>query len=324
MFNIYISCVGSFPLSFSRKSVERILIDLYEVGLNYPCYPQLRDFITMFLDPLAAQGLLEKSGLNYLLSAENSRKLRRSEIPVPLEAQWFIESMKRLGFKFRGLRAPVTGPFTLASRIYPVGSSGFLGKTMMKDLTFLKSLASVLSRLIRRLEDLGYTLIVVDEPILSVIYGAKGSILGHSDEDILKVLSMLKPRRAMFGVHVCGRLSPVLFRLLLRSEFSLLDHEFKTSPGNFRSITAEGLRDHGKLLSVGCVSSKNTMVESVEEVSSILAKALSVYGDRVYMVKPDCGFGGFAGFLPEEEAYKISLRKLKVIVEAVKKLNSSI
>ena len=300
------------------------MVDVYEVGLTYPCYPQLRDFISMFLDPLVAQGLLEKAGLNYLLLVEDFRVLRKSEVPIPLEAQWFIESMERLGFKFRGLRAPVTGPFTLASRIYPVGSSGSLGKTMMKDLSFLESLASSLSRLIRRLEDLGYTLIVVDEPILSVIYGARGSILGHSDEDILKILSMLKPRRAMIGVHVCGRISPALFRLLLKSEFSLLDHEFKTSPRNFKSITAEGLKKHGKRLSVGCVSSKNITVESVEEVSSILVKALNIYGDRVYMVKPDCGFRGFIGFLPEEEAYKVSLRKLKAIVEAVKKLNSDV
>lgn len=325
MSGIYTSCVGSFPLNFSVESVKRILADLYEIGLDYPCYPQLRDFISMFLDHFVAQGFLKKTGLNYTLSVEDFREVKSLEIPVPLEAKWFIEFVEKLGYVdyFRGLRAPITGPFTLSSRIYPVGTLGSLDKTMMKNFSFVESLASALSRLIHQLEGLGYTLIVVDEPILSVVYGARGSILGYSDEDVLKILSMLKPRRAMFGIHVCGRISPSLFRLLLNSKASLLDHEFKSSPRNFESITVEGLKECGKLISVGCVSSKNIAVESVEEVSLILAKALSLYGDRVYMVKPDCGFRGFMGLLPEEEAYKVSLKKLKALVEAVKKLNSS-
>jgi len=318
---MYTSCVGSFPVEFCRESVEKIAEDMYSIGLTYPSYPQLRDFISIFLDPLSSKGLMYKEGLDYVFSADSVEELENTEIPVPFEALWFVDHVRRCGLNFTGLRAPVTGVFTLASRIYPAGRPHSIRESLMNDLTFLESLASAISSLIRRLEDLGYSLVVIDEPILSVVYGSGVSLIKHRTEDVLRIFGRLEPCKSTFGIHVCGRISPALSRLLLKSNFTLLDHEFKDSPENFRSLKPDELKESGKLLSVGCASSRNAKVESVEEVQSILSKALNIYGDRVYMAKPDCGFRGLSGILPEDKAYEVSIMKLKTIVEAVKRLN---
>lgn len=319
---VYTSCVGSFPLEFNRRSVEMIAEDMYSIGLTYPSYPQLRDFIDMFLGPLTSQGFIYKSGFRYVFSPKSKiEDLEKADMPIPSEALWFIDYVRTRGLNFTGLRAPVTGVFTLASQIYRIGNSHSLKDSMVNDLTFLEVLASVISTLIRKLEDIGYSLIVIDEPILSIAYGSGVSLIKHSDEDILRIFGRLKPHKSVWGIHVCGRISPTLFRLLLKSDFTLLDHEFKDNPENFKSLKPEELKKADKLLSVGCISSRNAKLEDVEEVLNVLNKAVNLYGDCVYMAKPDCGFRGLKGVLPEYEAYKISIMKLKTIVDAVKKLN---
>lgn len=318
---MHTSYVGSFPLEFCRESVERIAKDMYSIGLTYPSYPQLRDFTAMFLDPLSSQGLIHKNGLDYVFSANIIGELEKADIPVPFEALWFVEYVGKHGLNFAGIRAPVTGAFTLASRIYRTKRPHSIRESLMNDLTFLESLASAISNLIHKLEDLGYNLIVVDEPILSIAYGSGISLIKHRSEDVLRIFGKLESRKSIMGVHVCGRISPTLSKLLLESNFTLLDHEFKDMPENFKSLNPERFKGSDKLLSVGCVSSKKAEVEKTEEVLNILSKAISLYGDKLYMAKPDCGFRGLRGILPEDEAYKVSIMKLKTIIEAVKRLN---
>ena len=62
------SHVGSFPLDYAKDLVERILVELHEIGLSVPPYPQMRSFIDIYLEPLAKRGVLEKRGVFYVLS----------------------------------------------------------------------------------------------------------------------------------------------------------------------------------------------------------------------------------------------------------------
>ncbi len=318
---MYTSCVGSFPVEFRRESVEAIAKDMHSIGLTHPSYPQLRDFIAMFLDPLSSQEFICKNGLDYVFLSDGVGELEKADIPVPFEALWFIEYIRRHHLNFAGLRAPVTGVFTLASRIYRSKKPHSIRESLMNDLMFLEGLAFAISNLIRKLEDLGYNLIVVDEPILSVVYGGGISLLKHKSGDVLRIFGKFKTHKSILGIHVCGRISPALSKLLLESNFTLLDHEFKDIPENFKNLNPEEIKESDKLLSVGCVSSKKVKVEGIEEVLSTLSKAVNLYGDKVYMAKPDCGFRGLRGILPEDEAYKVSIMKLKTIVETVKRLN---
>ena len=42
------SHVGSFPLQNLRK----VMVDLYEIGLDVPPCPQMRDFVEIYIKPL--------------------------------------------------------------------------------------------------------------------------------------------------------------------------------------------------------------------------------------------------------------------------------
>jgi methionine synthase II (cobalamin-independent) len=54
-------------------------------------------------------------------------------------------------------------------------------------------------------------------------------------------------------------------------------------------------------------------------VKNLVKKSITTYGDRIFAFKPDCGFAGLKGFFKSsEEAYKVSIEKLKLIVQAVK------
>ena len=45
--------VGSWPLSNTLENMEKVFKDLIQIGVDFPCYPQLISMIDQFLDPLA-------------------------------------------------------------------------------------------------------------------------------------------------------------------------------------------------------------------------------------------------------------------------------
>jgi methionine synthase II (cobalamin-independent) len=102
--------------------------------------------------------------------------------------------------------------------------------------------------------------------------------------------------------------------VLLESAADIVDHEFTAIRENLNAYSREDLERADKFLAFGCVSTVNPTVESVEEISVRLEKALSLYGERL-LVKPDCGFGGMLG---TPDAYGIVQRKLRNMVTAAK------
>lgn len=109
--------VGSFPLPHSPKNIETVARDLAEIGIDAPPYPQLRSFIDIYLKPLADHGILALKGSFYYLA--DPEKLRETEYIEPYipEAEYMARRNKQDKL-FQWLRGPVTGPFTLSSRIY--------------------------------------------------------------------------------------------------------------------------------------------------------------------------------------------------------------
>ena len=45
--------VGSWPLNHSSENMEKVFTDLIQIGIDYPCYPQLTSMISQFFYPLA-------------------------------------------------------------------------------------------------------------------------------------------------------------------------------------------------------------------------------------------------------------------------------
>ena len=87
--SIRTSHVGSFPLRYSPENVRQVLSDLASIGIDAPPYPQLRDFVDIYLRPLLNAGLLSENRGTYFadLRIIHEPLLPKPKIP---EAELFL------------------------------------------------------------------------------------------------------------------------------------------------------------------------------------------------------------------------------------------
>ena len=313
---MYTTHVGSMPLEYSPENVRRAFSDMASIGLDYPPIPQLRSFIDMYMDPLRKTGAVRKTGMRYV-AGELESIPEDAHIPELDQLSWAVEET----FKGLGVRFCVTGPFTLASNILlkPGGSPLMDSALKLRDFV-LGALTDYVAMFVRKASEIGADMVVVDEPILTLIVGRDRALFGYTVEDFSTALDRLfEGARCRFrGVHACYRVPPMLSKILLTCEsLNYLDHEFADSPANIDAYTREDLEACEKLLGMGVVSSKSTRVEHRVVVESRIRLLLDKFGKQLAFVKPDCGFGGFRGVLSSrEEEYSVALRKLRVVVEA--------
>jgi 5-methyltetrahydropteroyltriglutamate--homocysteine methyltransferase len=315
--------VGSVPLQDDfdedRRNVDRAIVDKVTVGLDYPCYPQLPGSSTKPMN-MALQYLkpLSKTNPGIQITGQEARLLSDtiSEPPdvVGVErAEYFLTFLRTHALHgVKGVKACVTGPFTLAAyldlkNLMTCGAS-------KPDV--VRTLATILSRSCKRLSDLGFDLVCIDEPFLSVMLGRRGEVLFKYDEQFVvdNLNTLIKQLSCLSAVHVCGRITPLVKAVLLESAADIVDHEFTAARVNANAYSKEELERAHKFLAYGCVSSINPTVESVEEISTSLQRAITLFGNRI-LVKPDCGFGGMIG---TPDAYGITQRKLSNMVAAAK------
>jgi 5-methyltetrahydropteroyltriglutamate--homocysteine methyltransferase len=319
--------VGSLPLTDDfeglQENFKRAVRDKLSSGLDFPCYPQLpgtkespMNMYLQFLEPLVR----ESRGLS--IEGEEICLVGEIEIPdrpVGVErARYFIDYISKnlLTDVSLGSKACVTGPFTLASSIdrEDIFKSGVSKKEVILRLSELVSISC------SELERLGFDLINIDEPILSVIL-AEDQVLkgffGYGIDFVIDILNgILNSVRVYTGIHVCGIVTPIVKHVLLESEVDIVDHEFCDIPQNIQAYSKRELESGDKLLGFGCVSTTNSTVETVETIKLRIRQGMQIFGDNI-LIKPDCGFGGLLG-LPS--AYEISLRKLKNMVQVRKAL----
>ena len=321
-----VSHVGSFPLDPSPGIEEKILEDLYKIGVDVPPYPQLRSFIDIYLEPLANIGLLEKKGDFYYSNIDKLLETEPPRLKVP-EAELSIRIVREKKLGFKGLRAPVTGPYTLASRVYFDDPEKGLRATMVSKPIVVKTFfVEYVKGFVEYMRDLGYNTIFIDEPILGVIVGKRRILYRHTVDSIienLETLYSMKGETNIGGIHVCGRISDKLFEILSQVKgLRLLNFEFKDSPENINVVSYELLEKYDKILAPGVASAKRPVVESVDEISALLEKIYELTRGRIDYVSADCGFGGLKGaFDNPYRAYEVGLRKLENIVRTVRKIS---
>ncbi|AFK51115.1 Methionine synthase II (cobalamin-independent)-like protein [Thermogladius calderae 1633] len=310
------SHVGSFPLEFSLENVGLIAGDLQEIGVDVPPYPQLRNFVEIYMEPLVASGFVALRGESYFLnkSLQVEDVVFESRIE---EAEVFVDRARSLGFK--GLRAPVTGPFTLSSEVL-LAEGGGLESTGIANADVVRTMARYVNSVLKYMERLGYNYLFIDEPILGVIVGTRRLLFGWGEGDIADVIeTVFKGIGGYHGIHVCGRVSKRLFDLLVGVPvLDFLNFEFHDSPENTNIVNGEILSSKGKVLAPGVASSKRPEVESVEEIKGLLRELLAKARGRVDLVSADCGFGGLSTASgSRRDAYEVALKKLANIKKAV-------
>ncbi len=312
--------VGSLPIeddfNGERKNVDRAILDKVSLGLDYPCYPQLpgssanpMNMGLQFLIPLA------KTNSNIQIKGEEVELLSDDIEPPPgpigiERAEHFLGFIRERGLTSgaKGLKACVTGPFTLASYI----NRKNLMTCGASKPQVIRSLARALNFSCRQLSELGFDLINIDEPFLSVMLGRR-VLFNYDERFVVEMLDTVITGISSFSAtHVCGVVTPLVKKVLMESRVDIVDHEFAGTPSNLGAYDREDLEDSGKFLAYGCISSVKTRVESVDEISGSIRNAVKLLGPRI-IVKPDCGFGGMKGI---SNAYEAVMRKMGNMVEA--------
>ncbi len=315
---IYTATIGSFPLEDSLQNRKRCIGDLISTGIDFPNYPQLIDMGAQFLDDLVEHdcGIAKKNG-RYELTA---KEIRAPDSPPGLgQYNWTVEHLKSKQL-FQGIRlkSSATGPFTLASYIN-IKDGTFPFNAAISDIEIVRQLASILSESCRAFAENSYV-VSIDEPILSVVIGRR-MLFKYSEQDIVEIYNGLKRScgNRLVATHICGRITPLLAEILLKTELSILSHEFHDSPKNFDVYGSSEVEDSGKTMSIGCVSSKNPRIETVEEIRDVMERSKKYGEDLIF--SPDCGFKPLR-VNSGEQGYKIAMAKLRNLVEAATKFRS--
>lgn len=308
----YTSTIGSFPLIDSEENRRRCLEDLIALKIDYPAYPQLTDMGKQFLDDLV------KQNCGITLSMGEYR-VTRKDINVDVEPPgiepflWTVNYMEKKGLKAK-IKAPVTGPFTLASYMV-VGEERDLLNRAVADISLIEQIAEIISKSCKVISKKA-EMISIDEPILSLIVGLR-VIFNYGEEKIKGVLNAIREScgNVLTGVHICGKISRKLANILLETNLNFLSHEFYDTPNNIRVYSPKDVRRSGKILSVGCLSSKKPIVESVDEILGVMRK-FKDFGDCIIFT-PDCGFGNLIVNGSRERGYNIAIEKLRNMTLAV-------
>ena len=236
--------------------------------------------------------------------------------------------------RITGTKACLTGPFTLtfetiikndlAKNIKPIIFEE--PRAVMVDW-IVDKFAEILKKLGSAYNKMGIDIISCDEPILGLLVGRK--ILFHTEDFIIDTINKaISGLKGLSSIHVCGRISPNLRDLLLKTNVKILDHEFRTNEQNFKIFEKVHFQGTDKFLAMGTVESKFTptpntkiedYVEKIDFLKKFIKKGIDQYGEENLVIKPDCGFYPLKVF-GERDGYEISIRKVKNMILALKDL----
>lgn len=185
--------------------------------------------------------------------------------PITANDLTFVRSILPKEVKLLGL---IVGPYTLSQTVSDkfYNDSEALAfdaaKALHKEALAIEPVVDVIS---------------VDEPHFSNSFPSYGKELIKTVVDGLNI-----PRR----LHVCGDVSAIIPELL-DMPVDILSHEFKATPKLFDGF--KEYPDSKKKFCIGSVRSDVETVESVEEITNHVQKALDVFGTHVEQLSPDCG-----------------------------------
>ena len=293
---IFFDDIGSYPLprgvrldGLSRdrylQLVGQVLAEKIRAGVEVPTYPQLRDMIRMFMDPIQDPDMTESP---FLIRREKAHILELEAVPP--------------GQK---VRVCVTGPVELY--ISAFGATGYTD--------ILYTLAESVSRFLEGAKEEGKMAIAsLDEPSL----GLNSNII-FSEEEIQEALEIAS--RPCQGMHCEVHLHSPLYAELCAhvSGIDILGVESAAHPDYLKLIEREVLEETGTYLRAGIARTdifslsaqlndryKVNLWEDLprleREIISLesplimkgrLDQASAQFGKRLIATGPDCGLGAW-------------------------------
>jgi len=267
------SCViGSYPIKidpmelmndyFNKKDVSwdkyisKVAKDMTNAGINIISDGQTRDSIVEI----------------FTRKLKGCRVRKRTEIynkieyikPITIEDQKYLRKIIPRNVQ---IKTAITGPYTIAKSCL----DNYYDNE--KELAF--DLAKALREEAKVLQNY-VDFISIDEPYFS------NFMPDYAKELINTITSKLKCPTTL---HVCGDVTKIIPELIDLS-VNILSHEFMASPHLFDKFNDY---DFQQKLCVGAVRSDNSTIESVEEITNHIKKAIELFGDKVIQISPDCG-----------------------------------
>ena len=331
---LFTTVVGSFPLQNTTENMKKAFNDEINIGIDYPCYPQLIGMNYQFLSPLSKlTDSLEEIDEKFYLSDD----FKLPDELVALEyGQFMVDFLNESPshkMLIKGTKACLTGPFTLASDVIlkeklaeGITPVIFKEPRAIMEGWLVDKFAELMKNIGKAYNDMGINIISMDEPILGLLVGRKTWF--HSEEFIIDTLNKaLSGIKGISSIHVCGRISPKLRDLLLQTDVKLMDHEFRDNEKNFEIFQKSHFENTDKYLGMGSIQTKvspkkdgkvKDYVEEIDFLKTFIKKGIDQYGKENLVIKPDCGFGALRDTFGEEMAYEIVTRKLNNLVIALK------
>jgi 5-methyltetrahydropteroyltriglutamate--homocysteine methyltransferase len=293
---IFFDDVGSYPLprGVSLKNlsanqyldlVRSTLAKKIAAGVEVPTYPQFRDMVKMFMDPIEDMELAESP---YLIREENAEIC---ELKALLPGQQ--------------VRVCVTGPLELYISAF--------GATNYKDILY--NIAESVARFLENARDQGSMCVAsLDEPSLGI-----SSQIAFQDDEIIEALKIAsEPCKGMdCEVHLH---SPLHAELCARVPgISIVGIESAAHPDYLRLVDRKILEDTDTYLRAGIartdilsmsaslnerlainlwddmprLENEILKMESSHVMQKRLEAAYALFGDRLRAVGPDCGLGSW-------------------------------
>ncbi|MFB3764668.1 MAG: methionine synthase [Methanotrichaceae archaeon] len=299
MAGIFFDDIGSYPLpkgirlkDLSHDQYLRLVKETFDqkisAGVEVPTYPQFRDMIRMFMDPIENPEFAESP---YLIKEEHADILELKAIPAEQK-----------------VRVCVTGPIELYISAF--------GATNYTDILY--NLAESVARFIEKAKkENNIAVASLDEPSLGI-----SSNIVFEDVAILRALEIAsapceKTRKIDCEVHLH---SPLYAELCARVPgINIIGIESAAHPDYLQLIDRKLLEDTDTYLRAGIARTdilsmaaglndklginlwddparleKEVMrSESPQMIEKRMGHAYSLFGDRLRAVGPDCGLGSW-------------------------------
>lgn len=286
--------IGSYPVvGEGLEAIRTAVNDQLEAGIEIISDGQTRkDMVSYFADHIP--GFKAEGG-----KAKIVGKIRPPDETPIIDDLIFA---KNLAGDKGEVKAIVTGPVTMVffSELSPEAPySGF------RDVRLYEDVSEALAVELEIIQKAGFSKFQLDEPSFSI-----GAPMNISKKAVEGVVSEIKGVKAL---HVCGNLRRVFKDIVSIEGLDILSFSFKDSVSNFDSVEKRLLKDYSKRLGVGCVSTMDPEVDSVDSIKKVIKRALDIYGlEYVEWVHPDCGLRSMSR--------EVALSKLKNMVVAMKEV----
>lgn len=288
--------IGSYPAQIDTMELMNSYFNQEEASWQKYIIDAVNDMVTAGIDIISDGQTRDPFIQIFTRKLKGCRIRERTEIvnkieydsPIILEDQKYVKSLIS---KDKELKGVITGPYTLTNSCADLYYKD--EKKVAFDFAYaLRQEADTLQKYV--------DMISIDEPFFS-------NNMPEYGEELINIIT--KNVSCPTILHACGDVSSIVPQLL-EMPVDILSHEFKASPQLFDVFKEYSFSQN---LCLGSVRSDDLRVESVEEITNHVLKAIDMFGDKIIQISPDCG----QRLLPRDVAFQ----KLKNLTEAGEKIN---